>query len=317
MFRTCFTTVLFTSLLFGERAWPSDRPVWEREGRDWPNREASRFVSAAGLSWHVQQAGKGPVLLLLHGTGAATHSWRDLAPLLAKHFTVVAPDLPGHGFTSAATDEQLSLPGMAAAVHALLQELDLKPALAMGHSAGAAVCIRMSLDGYIAPEGLVSLNGAILPLHGLPGRIFSPVAKLVVATSLPSRFFAWRASDEDVVKDLIRDTGSSLDPDGVEFYARLARRTSHVAAALGMMANWDLEPLREGLPGLRPPLLQIVGENDKTISPDDARRVRKLVPDAPVETLPGLGHLAHEEQPGQVAQIVIRYARSIGVLPGT
>ena len=54
-------------------------------------------VAAGGLRWHVQVAGDGPVLLLLHGTGAATHSWRDLLPLLAERFTVVAPDLPGHG----------------------------------------------------------------------------------------------------------------------------------------------------------------------------------------------------------------------------
>ena len=74
-------------------------PRWEREGRDWPNRTYSRFVQAARLRWHVQLMGDGPALLLLHGTGAATHSWRALAPLLAERFTVVAPDLPGHGFT--------------------------------------------------------------------------------------------------------------------------------------------------------------------------------------------------------------------------
>ncbi len=72
---------------------------WEKEGQDWPNREFSRFVDAAGLTWHVQVMGSGPAILLVHGTGAATHSWRDLAPLLARHFTVVAPDLPGGGGT--------------------------------------------------------------------------------------------------------------------------------------------------------------------------------------------------------------------------
>ena len=91
----------------------SDRRGWQREGRDWPNREASRFVRAAGLMWHVQIMGAGPVLLLAHGTGAATHSWRALAPLLAQHFTIVAPDLPGHGFTEAPGTARLSLPGMA------------------------------------------------------------------------------------------------------------------------------------------------------------------------------------------------------------
>lgn len=314
MYRSCFTTVLFASLLFGEQAWASDRPIWERDGADWPNREASRFVKAGGLRWHVQQFGNGPVLLLVHGTGAATHSWRDLAPLLAHDFTIVAPDLPGHGFTEAGSSDHLTLPGMARALAELLRVLQLKPALAVGHSAGAAIVARMSLDRDIQPNGIVSLNGAILPLHGLPGKIFSPIAKLVVATSLPSRLFAWRASDREVVKKLLQDTGSSIDPQGVQMYARLARRPSHVAAALGMMANWDLEPLVEDLPRLTPPLALVVGAEDRSISPADSKRVQALVPTATVETLPRLGHLAHEEQPEEIAEIVVRFARSLGVL---
>ncbi len=53
----------------------------ERDGADWPNRQASALIEAHGLRWHVQSMGEGPGLLLLHGTGASTHSWRGLAPL--------------------------------------------------------------------------------------------------------------------------------------------------------------------------------------------------------------------------------------------
>ena len=73
--------------------------------------------------------GRGPVLLLVHGTAAATHSWRDLAPLLARRFTVVAPDLPGHGFSGSPGRGGLSLPGMAGALRALLDALRLEPAV--------------------------------------------------------------------------------------------------------------------------------------------------------------------------------------------
>jgi len=55
----------------------------EADGADWPNRAASRKLRAGGVDWHVQILGRGPTLLLLHGTGASTHSWRDVAPLLA------------------------------------------------------------------------------------------------------------------------------------------------------------------------------------------------------------------------------------------
>jgi magnesium chelatase accessory protein len=254
--------------------------------------------------------GRGPVALLLHGTGASTHSWRELAPLLARDGTVVAPDLPGHAFTSAPGAAGLSLPGMAASVAALLRALDADPAIAVGHSAGAAVLARMCLDGLIAPRTLVSLNGALLPLRGLAGHFFSPIAKLLAASPLVPRLFAWRAADRAAVERLIRGTGSTLDPEGIELYARLLRNRGHVAGVLTMMANWDLRSLERDLPGLRPRLVLVVGSNDRTVPPRHAERVRALVPGAAVETLPGLGHLAHEERPARVARLVKRFARS-------
>ena len=89
-------------------------PDWAVDGADWPNREASRFVAAGGYRWHVQHMGQGPVCLLLHGTGAATHSWRDVMPALATRFTVISCDLPGHGFTHANFGQRVTLPAMAA-----------------------------------------------------------------------------------------------------------------------------------------------------------------------------------------------------------
>jgi len=292
----------------------ADAPHWEREGRDWPNRACSRFVSAGGLRWHVQTMGRGPALLLLHGTGAATHSWRDLAPWLAQDFTVVAPDLPGHGFTGMPPASGLSLPGMASALAALLRVMNVTPRLAAGHSAGAAILARMCLDGTIAPAGLVSLNGAFLPFAGPPAQIFSPLAKLLARLPVVPQLFAWRATDRRVVERLLRGTGSSIGPQGTELYARLIRRPSHAAAALGMMANWDLRSMQRELPRLKPPLLLIVGTNDHTIRPVEAKRVRLLVPGATLAELPGLGHLAHEERPREVAALIMRFAESRGVL---
>ena len=282
------------------------RPAWDRDGLDWPNRSASRFVRAGGLDWHVQQMGSGPVLVLAHGTGAATHSWRELAPLLAQRFTVIAPDLPGHGFTSMPRAPGLSLPGMAQALGALLAALDARPELVVGHSAGAAILARMCLDAQIAPRLLVSLNGALLPLRGLPGQVFSPIAKLAAATSVLPRLFAWHArADRRVIERLIRDTGSTLDPQGAELYRRLARRSGHVAAAFGMMANWDLRQLAHDLPYLKTPLLLVAGARDRAIPVADAERVRALLPTAHLVLLPGLGHLAHEERPADVARIIL------------
>ena len=282
-----------------------EKPAWDREGADWPNRAASRFVPAAGFRWHVQVAGAGPVLLLVHGTGASTHSWRDLLPLLAAHFTVVAPDLPGHGFTDTPGAAGLSLPGMALGVAELLRALGLQPAFAAGHSAGAAILARMMLDGAIAPAGLVSLNGAILPLRGGPSQLFSPVAKVLATVPLVARVFARQAADEAVVLRLLRNTGSQLDAAGVALYGRLVRQPGHVAGALGMMANWDLRPLARDLPRLRQPVTLVVGSKDGLIAPSDAQRIKALLPSARVVTMPGRGHLAHEESPAETAALIV------------
>ena len=272
-------------------------------------------MRAGGVRWHVQRMGSGPKLLLMHGTGAATHSWRDLAPRLARHFEVIAPDLPGHGYSSKPASAGLSLPGMAASLAALLGTLDAAPALAAGHSAGAAIVARMCLDAAIAPAAIVSMNGAFLPPSGPASHVFAPLAKLMARVDLVPRLFAWHVADRAVVARLLRGTGSTIDAAGMDLYARLMRRPEHASAALGMMANWDLAPLFRDLPRLKPALTLLVGSNDRTISPSAARAVAARVPGAEIVTFPGLGHLAHEERPDEVADLIERIGRQRGVLP--
>ena len=288
----------------------SDRPAWDREGRDWPNRRQSRFVTAAGLRWHVQVAGQGPVLLLLHGTAAATHSWRDLLPLLAARFTVVAPDLPGHGFTAPPSAQGLTLAGMAAATRALLEALDLRPEVVAAHSAGAAVALRMALDGAIAPRLIVALNGALTPMGRENADFFTRTAKLLAGLPFVPKLFAWGAGNTGVANRLLRDTGSTISAEGVEFYARLLRKPTHLASALGMMAAWDLRPLLRDLPRLRAALVLVVGTNDRAVPAAEAERVRAILPAARIHSMPGLGHLAHEERPAEVARLIAELAEA-------
>ena len=284
--------------------------VWNRDGADWPNRDASAFVEAAGICWHVQRMGEGPPLLLIHGTGAATHSWRELLPLLAHNFSVIAPALPGHGFTQSPPAHRLSLPGMAADIGALLRKLEVRPEIAVGHSAGAAISARMYLAGRMAPRLLIALNGAFMPFGGVANHLFSPLANLLVMNPLVPRVFAWQASHAGAVERLIANTGSTIDQEGVALYRKLVRNPAHVAAALRMMANWKLEPLLHDLPRLTTALVLVAATNDRSISPEVARQVREILPSAVIEQLPGLGHLAHEEQPQLIAQLILKYAHA-------
>jgi magnesium chelatase accessory protein len=282
------------------------KPDWSRLGRDWPNREASQFVEAGGLRWHVQIMGEGPALLLLHGAGAATHSWRDLAPILSNSFKLIAPDLPGHGFTETPSGDGLSLPGMARNISALLDHLGASPIAVIGHSAGAAIGMRLGLADKNGPGGLISLNGALAPFPGMAGHIFPAMAKLLFLNPLAIRMFAWRGGRRDAVVRLIEGTGSRLDEAGLDAYARIMSAPGHVAGALGMMANWDLFALRGDMARVAFPLTLIVGEKDLAVPPRVADDVRRLIPQAEIVRLPGLGHLAHEEAPDRVAHLILK-----------
>lgn len=282
--------------------------LWSRDGTDWPHRDASEFVEAAGIRWHVQRMGRGPSILLIHGTGAANHSWRGLAPLLAQHFTVIAPDLPGHGFTGAPPSRRLSLPAMAADLRHLVRKLDIQPDIVVGHSAGAAILARMCLDGLIVPKLLVSLNGAFLPFGGVAGFLFSPLAKLLVLNPFVPAMFSRMASDTASVERLIKGTGSVPDAEGTRLYRRLLRSSAHTASALRMMANWQLEPLVRDLPVLKPKLVLVAADNDRAIAPSVADRVGQIVAGSVIERIHGLGHLAHEERPDILAHLIIIHA---------
>ncbi len=278
---------------------------WSRDGRDWPNREASGFVRAGGLSWHVQSAGEGDDILLLHGTGASTHSWRGLSAPLARGRHVIAPDLPGHAFTDPLPYSRLSLPGMADAVGALIRKLGVRPRVIVGHSAGAAIAIRMVLDGHAAPDAIVSLNGALFPISNSFARpLFVGAAKLMALNPLTPWLFAMRARDRAAVRRLLAGTGSRIDPQDEELYARLAATPSHAAGALGMMAGWNLHAFQDDLPRLKTPLLLVVGEADAMVPPSRAAGVARLAKNARVARLPGLGHLAHEEAPDKILALI-------------
>ena len=294
----------------------TQRLQWDTDGLDWPHRQQSRFVQAGGLRWHVQQFGVGhdhlPLALLIHGTGASTHSWRGLVPLLTPHFRLLSLDLPGHAFTDmpvrGPTSQQLSLPGMAQAIQALLSVLGLSPALVIGHSAGAAIGVRMCLDSLITPKLILSINGAFLPLGGMAGQLFSPVARLMSALPFVPQIFSWRAADAAVLQRLVDSTGSRLDATGMALYGKLVGNPVHAAGALGMMANWDLPHLVQDIPRLKTPLSLVVASQDRTISPREATRVMAILPQSArrdLITLPSLGHLAHEERPDLVAAAVI------------
>ena len=289
---------------------------------DWPNRAFSRSVSVGSIDWHIQEMGSQtdqkteprPVLLLLHGTGAATHSWRDMLQPLSQHFRVIVPDLPGHGFTKGRPRYGLTIPAVARSLAGLMDELSAEPALIVGHSAGAAISIRMVLDGLAKPAGIVGIAPALLPFPGVAQHLFPTMAKLLFVNPFAPHVFASIARGPGAVERFLkRSTGSSIDAAGNAAYSRLFTQSAHCAGAIGMMADWDLVPLKKALPSLTVPTLILHGENDAAIPVAAALDTASLIPSSRLEVLPGLGHLAHEEAPQLVVDAIVAFASTLTV----
>lgn len=289
-------------------------PDWNIEGRNWPNRETSRFVKADGYDWHMQEIpGEGadkPVCVLIHGTGAATHSWRDLMPALAKHYRVIAMDLPGHGFTRPNHARRVTLPAMSRSVGILLDELGVVPDLLVGHSAGAAIALQLTLERKWS-QPCVGLNPALLPFPGIAAKIFPTLAKILFTNPFVSQIFARRARyPGEVGRFLGKATGSKIDAVGLEAYRLLMTRPGHCDGAIRMMASWQLEELEARLGEVTSPVMLVHGRKDSAIPKTAVQKAETLIANCRFEEMAGAGHLAHEEHPEQIAALITEFVEA-------
>jgi magnesium chelatase accessory protein len=269
-------------------------------------------VTVGDLAWHVQITGTGPDLLLLHGTGSATHSWAALLPLLATRFRVIAPDLPGHGFTPAPRRGLLTLPGMAAALADLLADLSSSPGVVVGHSAGAALLLRMVVDRRLRPDLLIGLNPALVPPPLAYRLLLAPLVNRLAVSNLIASQTATLGARRGLVESLLRSTGSMLSPAQYAWYQLFFRSERHVHDVFTMMATWSLDGLAADLPLATCPVVLVTGRSDHWIPLPALQRLASRLPHASLLEIEG-GHLLHEEHPAAVATLILDLAARTGL----
>ncbi|MDT8857913.1 alpha/beta fold hydrolase [Paracoccaceae bacterium Fryx2] len=280
---------------------------------DWPHRSTSRIAAVAPHRWHVQEMGQGPDLLLIHGAGGASHSWRGLMPLLAAHYRVLVIDLPGQGFTRTSARGRLGLDPMAEDIVHLCAAQGWHPAALIGHSAGAAVALRLTELLPEPPRALVGLNAALGPFEGVAGWLFPMIARVLTLTPLVPQLFARLSMGGDRVGNLLASTGSKLSPEGVALYRRLVTSPTHVDATLAMMAQWRLDGLLSRLPQIATPSLLIATDLDHTVPAATSRRAAERMPNAEYLEIRNFGHLLHEEDPALTGSLILPFlARHLG-----
>ena len=285
----------------------------ERLPADWPHRSHSLGVHVGPLDWHVQRMGKGPLtILLLHGSGASAHSWADVMPLLAPHATVLAPDLPGHGYTLGATLREMSLPAVAKSLQALLTTLGLPaPTLVVGHSAGVALALRWALSqATTAPHAIVGFNPSLIAPPAVYTRFLGPLITPLATSGPVASLLAGLSGRSGMVGRLLDSTGSRTPAAQRARYEALFRNPAHVSGSMGFVAAADLQALLAQVSPLSARCRWVLGAQDAWIPEPALRRViNSAMPAAQCETWQG-GHLLHEVEPERAARLVLQQLTS-------
>ncbi len=282
----------------------TDLPDWDALRATWPNADASRFIEAGGVRWHVQVAGTGPAALLLHGTGGASHSWGDVLPRLARDRTVIVPDLPGHGFSSP-LGEPPTIDALARAVRALCGSLGLAPDVAAGHSAGAAILLAMARDRLLPLRGIAGFGAALIAPPSVYRELIAPLVNPFATSPFLASIGAALGAQRFVSDAVLAATGSAVSEAQRARYGALFASPAHVRAAMTLMANWDIAGLMSSLESaVLPPITLVHGTRDTFVPLTSLRTAAAHIPSATVVAWEGAGHLAHEERPSETEAVI-------------
>jgi magnesium chelatase accessory protein len=202
---------------------------------------------------------------------------------------------------------------MARAVTRLLVTLGAAPRIAVGHSAGAAVLLRIAIDKGISPDLLIGLNPALVPPPAAYRLLFAPFVHRLATSAFIADTAASLAARPAIVDSLLRSTGSVLSAEQRALYRTFFRSAPHNHDVLTMMAEWSLTELERDLPRVPCPVLLVTGTADAWIPRRLLGALARRIPRCTLQPMAG-GHLLHEELPADVATLILERAVAAGVI---
>jgi pimeloyl-ACP methyl ester carboxylesterase len=259
---------------------------------------------ARSQGMHVVHDGSGqaPPLLLIHGSGASGASWGPVVPALAGRHHVIRVDLPGCGQSPPAAS--YDVPGQAARVAALLDDLGLRGVTVVGHSSGGYVATALAEQ---RPDLVTSLE--LISTGPSPDALLPQPAILRALLAPPLGPLLWPIrSDAMIRKGISATTARPVDiPD--DAVADLKNVTYRVFRKV-LRCNGEYIAERsvpERLTALDVPVLVVFGSADRRWDPSSAHQY-DAVPDARVEFLPGVGHVPMLEAPEATSTLLLGFA---------
>jgi pimeloyl-ACP methyl ester carboxylesterase len=272
----------------------------------------SHELTLHGHSVTYRTAGQGPVLLLLHGIANSSETWEPVADALAERYTLIAPDLLGHG-ASATPRGDYSLGAHASGARDLLTALGHDHVTVVGHSLGGGIAMQFA---YQFPERCERL---VLVSSGGLGR---EVHLLLRAASLPGADWVLPVLTSRGVRGISRGVGAllrrgPLPPSGdIEILARGfgALGTTGSRQAFLHTVRAVIEPSgqrvsandRLHLAAVLPTLI-VWGEKDSIIPVRHGYAAHEAMPGSRLEVFPGAGHMPHHDAPERFAEVLTEF----------
>jgi len=262
---------------------------------------ASEFVRINGQWVHYQRAGSGPALLLIHGFGESTYTWRQVMPQLAADHDVIAVDLNGFGYTERLLDPSAySLAGQVSLVVRLMDALGVEHATIVGHSYGAGVALGLATRHAERVDGLILTDGGVIE-QASTGFLLRPVVEPFVTFYV--QFFLL---NEDSIRGLLADASVNdayiTDTVVAEYLARL--RIEGLDRAVRGLTSAATDILTIVPAGIDKPTLLLWGADDEVIPVSVGEDLAATMPDANLVTIPATGHLPMEERPAEFLSAV-------------
>lgn len=271
----------------------------------------TRFTELHGHRLAYRRAGKGPVVLLVHGIAGTSAVWHDVLPGLAQSYTVIAPDLPGHGESGKSAGDY-SIGAMAAALRDLLLSFGKDRATLVGHSLGGGVAMQFS---YLFPEfterlvlissgGLGRTVNPVLRSAALPGAELVSVglgrAARAVGAAIRGLPFTPTLRTAPQLAELERSVVSLADAETrAAFHATLR-------AVVGPDGQRVFAGDRLYLAEVMPTLI-LWGERDRIIPVGHGRRAHAAMPASRLVVLEGVGHFPPLECPQDVLDAIVGF----------
>jgi pimeloyl-ACP methyl ester carboxylesterase len=266
-----------------------------------------RFLRIGDQLVHVEMAGSGPPLVLVHGFGASTYSWRRVMPTLAESFRVIAVDLSGFGYTQRLADRaRYTREAQGELILAVMDALGFESAHLMGHSYGGGISLWLAWKHPERVRSLVLVDSSA-PTYSYDRR--SRAASFRPLTSLFLRTWVLRPSI--VRKALLRSfyDDSLVTPELVQAYWDRVRIEGVIDAYYGLTVPVRGPVDQVVLEEIRTPTFIVWGAEDPLISVESGRRAAARMPDATFTVMERTGHVPMEERPEELLQLVLPFLK--------